>query len=153
MTVRVAKGRCRRVPLPGLPSSHVPEQLRDKATCAGEVLYLRTVVPSRQSLLRAVVPGSSRGATPGSSALNFIPLGRTRVNCVLSAARQWHLSGPRRPAPGRQGKRFSSPALPHPVPGRVLPIIGPFSLERLEPQLLPIFPKLCRALVISLGFL
>lgn len=38
------------------------------------------------------------------------------------------------------------------MPVQVFPIIRPFSLEKLEAQLLPIFPKLYRALVISLGF-
>lgn len=46
----------------------------------------------------------------------------------------------------------TAPGLPHLMPVQVFPIIRPFSLERLEPQLLPIFPKLYRALVISLGF-
>lgn len=84
--------------------------------------------------------------------LNFPPLDKTRVNhrplCKQKMAPTWAQM------PNYSGDNESNstaPALPHLMPVQAFPIIRPFSLERLEPQLLPIFPKLYRALVISLG--
>lgn len=85
--------------------------------------------------------------------LNFTPLGKTRVNhcplCKQKMAPTWA----QMPSYSRDNESNSTaPGLPHLMPVQIFPIIRPFSLEKLEPQLLPIFPKLYRALVISLGF-